>query len=179
MFDADHITEDARRRIVAMLDEVLNVEYNLIISSPRLIDRLIQIDKIPSEKIPTSLKRLGDDSMKHMGQSIHLVKTLGGEPHWGFEALEFLADPIVVLQKQLNLEKFAMETYRKAKKTADENAVKGLPRALKNFFPGTATGLSRTAVMEMLEGMAKEEEIHIQLVNSTIKQLEQLLPPKN
>jgi hypothetical protein len=179
MFDADHITEYARKTIVTMMDGVLSIEYSLILSSPRLIDHLVQIDKIPREKIPTALKRLGDDSMKHMGQSSHIIKALGGEPHWGFEPLEFLADPIIVLQKQLNLEKSAMGIYRKAKKVAEDNPVKGLPRALRNFFPGTATGLSRTAIMAMLEGMAQEEEIHIQLVNSAIIQLEQLLPTKN
>lgn len=97
----------------------------MIVNYPRLIDHLIQVEEIPPEKVPTTLKRLGEESVNHMNQTAHIITSLGGEPQWNLAALDIMDDVRQVLREQMEKEKLALSIFRQAKRVAEESQVKG------------------------------------------------------
>ncbi len=122
MGEVDRITEDGRKAIVAILQKGLAVEYVHIVNYPRIIDQLLNINKIPDDDpCVTVLERLGKDSIRHANVVMRLCTHLGGEPHLVVEPVERISDVWVICQSQMEKEKKNLLLFQQAKAVAQKN----------------------------------------------------------
>ncbi len=120
----ESIKESAKKAIIELLNKQLQVEYAFIINYPRIIDKLIAVDKINDEQLNKDLERLGKDSTRHLGSVGQLIVQLGGEPMWQIEVIDRLVDVDNLLDHQLKKEKVALSLCQEAKRVAERNKVK-------------------------------------------------------
>ena len=73
------IKEPGKEAIVALLNKALQVEYGMILNYPRIIDKLVIVDKINDEQLNKDLEQVGKDSFRHSGAVGKLIGQLGGE----------------------------------------------------------------------------------------------------
>jgi len=92
MSKVDRITENGKRAIVNLLNQSLQVEYDMILNYPRMLDQLVSIDRVPNQKFIWDLERLGKESFKHAGITGQLIAQLGGEPQWDIKVVERMID---------------------------------------------------------------------------------------
>jgi len=67
MPEVDAITPEGKNAIATLLNEGLQVEYDLIINYPRIVDQLVNIDKVDNKQFIQLMERFGKESFKHSG----------------------------------------------------------------------------------------------------------------
>ena len=80
--EVETLTDYGRKAIVSILNRALIVEYAFILNYPRMMDKLVNYDKINDEMLNSNFNRLGKESMKHFNDDVKLIERLGGEPAW-------------------------------------------------------------------------------------------------
>lgn len=179
MAEVDRITESGKRAIVSLLNQSVQVEYGLILNYPRILDQLINIDRVTDEQFTRDLERLGKESFRHSGMIGKLIVQLGGEPQWEIEVIDRMIDIGGMLVHQLEKEKLALSIYQQAKLVAQQNQAKA-----KGFLGGLITWggeesralISRSAVINILNRLTMDEMGHIKLVERMI--LESKIEPE-
>ena len=53
------ISEDGARGLIAILNEVIQVEYGIIINYPRMIDYFVNVEKFNDETFLSDLEKIG------------------------------------------------------------------------------------------------------------------------
>jgi bacterioferritin (cytochrome b1) len=172
----ESIKESAKKAIIELLNKQLQVEYAFIINYPRIIDKLIAVDKINDEQLNKDLERLGKDSTRHLGSVGQLIVQLGGEPMWQIEVIDRLVDVDNLLDHQLKKEKVALSLCQEAKRVAERNKVKVkvrdfLGRLIRVEDELPYDVLNASDVISTLERMIIDETHHIRLVHDSIATL--------
>jgi bacterioferritin len=106
-----------QQEIINLLNQVLNLEYSMIIHYPRIAST------IQDEEIKNLVLKLGSDSMGHADIVANAVIKLGGKPVWSFESLAERFDHLDVFQTQLEREKFAKQSYEKCASMVMDNSL--------------------------------------------------------
>ena len=122
--EVETISEDGKKALVALLNNAIQVEYGLMQNYPRIIDYLVNYEKINDEMFVSDLERLGKDSVRHLGWIVDIIKSFGGESIWQMNPIERLFDARKVGNQQLEKEKMAVEMYKEAIRLARRNVVK-------------------------------------------------------
>ena len=125
-------------KLIDLLNEVLRLEYTLIIHYPRLSNA------IKDKEISNKVMLLSTASVSHANTISTAIVSLGGEPQWSFEA--FPDDTILNLfQGQLEKEKAVLLLHRECIRLA-----------------------SNQTLREQFSELAKDEEWHIQVAKDII-----------
>ncbi|MFC1962795.1 hypothetical protein ACFLWB_02215 [Chloroflexota bacterium] len=174
------IKKDAKKAIVQLLNKVLIVEYDLILNSPRILDKVVSIDEINDEQFNKDMGRLSKDSLRHFSQVVALIRELGGEPNWNFYVAERLTDVEKLLGQQVAKEKTAISLYEKAKQVARQNTIpikSSFWGALfdRNYDPENAVNVND--MISVLDRHIADENAHVRLVEDSVATLNALRKP--
>ncbi len=172
------ISKDAKKSIIQLLNRLLQVEYDLLFNYPRVIDKLVNIDRIHDEQIINALEVMGKDSLRHFDAVDKLIKKLGGETMWHIDVLDGLVDVEEILVRQLERETWVVSWYKAAKKAAEQNKVK--VRGFLGRSVGSSDALPEDFVdvndiISLCERHILDEERHQRLVRDSIDRLRMLI----
>ena len=164
------IKEEAKKSIIKVLNRLLQVEYDIIFNYPKVIDKLVNLDKIKDEKIIQNIEEIGKESLHHFTVVDTWIHKLGGETIWHIDAVDPSMDFEGLLRQQLEREKWAISWYQEAKRIAEQNKVK-----IRDFFGRVARNadklpedyLDANELISSLEKNIADEEKHIRLVNDS------------
>ena len=175
--DVETISEDAKRRIIELLNRSLQVEYDLLFNYPRVIDKLVNSDKIQDEEIINAMETTGKESIRHFDEVDRLIKKLGGESIWRIDVIDLSQDVGEILDQQLDKEKWVVSWYKEAKQAAEQNKVK--VRGFLGKSAGSSSELPEdfidvNDIISMLEHHITDELRHQKLVASSIDRLRML-----
>jgi bacterioferritin len=129
-------------RIIELLNQVLKLEYSLIIHYPRIASY------IDDEETKEMVIRLCEYSMPHADVIAKAIRELGGEPIWNFDPFPELASLIPLFRVQLDKEKLALSLHTE-----------------------TANLVPNPMLRDKIARMANEEKEHIKLVETILSRL--------
>jgi len=175
----DTISMDAMKAVANLCNQIVLVEYEMILGYPRLIDHLTQFEKIKDKEILDNLDRLGKDSLGHFSRIDRLMAQFGIPMKWTTNLLPRIVDPIHVLNAQLNKEREALELYETARKIVINSKKEAKPRGLISRLFGREKDkeesvISADEVIFLLERHKQDEGRHIRLVEDSIATLKAL-----
>ena len=134
--------KDASPRIIELLNQVLKLEYSLIIHYPRIASY------IDDEETKETAVRLGEYSTRHADVAAKAIRELGGEPIWNFDSFPELTSLIPIFRIQLDKEKLALSLHTEAASLAPNPMLR-----------------------DKFTQMAKDEKEHIKLVETILSRL--------
>ncbi len=172
MFAVDRITESGKKSIINLLGKSIEIEYAFIFNYPRLIDQLVNIERITQERVAEKLELLGKESIQHAGWIMRLIENLGGESQLPVEVIDRMTDIPGLLLKQLDKEKLVLSLFQQAKRVAEQNQVEGILAKMKTkgaLSPGSVA--ERSSTIRILERLEIDEGKHIGLVQNIISEL--------
>ena len=76
------ITDEAKKAITRLCNEAVVFEYDMILNYPRIIDHIVNFEKIEDEQLIKDLNRLGLDSIGHFSKVKGMVENLGSDMAW-------------------------------------------------------------------------------------------------
>ena len=178
--EIETITDDAKRALIKILNESLQVEYAFILNYPRLIDIIRHYHEFQDEQLCKDLEKLGKDSSRHLGSVGELIVKLGGEPMWEIQVIGRVADVEKVLAQQLEREKLAKSMYQEAKLVAQRNKAKAkvreiLGKFIKVKYEEPEDVVDANDVINTFERIITDEGNHIRLVEDSIATLNALM----
>lgn len=115
------ITDQAKRAIAAVFNESVVAEYSMILNYPRIIDHIVNIEKITDKQLIDDINKLGTDSLHHFGVTDRIIGTLGSKIVWEPSTLPRLVGVPDMLEAQLKNENAARAFYIEARKIAAVN----------------------------------------------------------
>ncbi len=136
------MAKDDSPRIIELLNQVLKLEYSLIIHYPRIAS------SIDDEETKKMAIRLGEYSTHHADVVAKAVQELGGEPIWNFDSFPESASLIPIFRTQLDKENLALRLHTKA-----------------------ANLVLNPMLRDKFIQIAKEEKEHIKLVETILSRL--------
>ena len=136
------IPERRASLLLKRLNQALRVEYSLIIHYPYIANL------IRNRKIKTLATELGGASIHHADVVASIITRMGGKPEWAFDPFPEGADIQKIFRVQLSKEQGASQLHR-----------------------GSAEMFPAGAYRDALNGLAMEEEQHIQLVEEILSLL--------
>lgn len=186
MFEAGGVAESAKRSIIILLNKSLELEYAYIINYPRIIDQLVNIDKMPDpdNKLRQSLETLGKRSVEHFHWTAGLIEALGGETQWQIATIDRIVDVHALLLAQLENEKASVSLFEQAKNVAEHGQDGGVLTKMKAVLGNVISGAAeRRNAVQLLEKLSREEEAHVVMVKNIISELntqtQKKFPPKS
>ena len=173
------ITDKARKSIAELCNESVIVEYDMILNYPRIIDHIINFEKIKDEQLVKDLDRLGKDSLGHFTKMDEMIRNLGGDMVWLTSTLPRLVDVLDILDKQFGKEEAARDIYKEAKKIAMANKItikvggffdrlRGMDISEKGIVPFEQ-------IINDLDHLIWDEERHARIVKDSIATLNALM----
>jgi bacterioferritin (cytochrome b1) len=174
--EVETLTDDGKTILIGLINNALIIEYDFILNYPRMIDKLVNYDKINDEMLINNLERLGSESMKHFNHGITLIEKLGGEPKWQIGTIERLEEVEDLLMKQSGKEKEAISIYRAAILAVHKNKQKAKVKGFFNMLIHANDNLPiKITVSELIEHLnieLAEENNHVKLVEDSIAMLQ-------
>jgi len=137
----DNINKNITRTI-ELMNLTLGVEYSCIVHFPRLSSI------IKDEEIQNLITELGEDSTKHANIVAEAISELGGHPVWAIEPFPDDKDIVDLFRMQLEKEELALQLHSQNAKSQVDSSIKS-----------------------KLEGIAKDEEKHIEIVKYILSKL--------
>ena len=131
------------KQTVDLLNQILKMEYSLIIHYPRLANR------IKDNEMKKLVQELGIASISHADTVANMIMKLGGNAIWSFEGLPEEDSLVKIFQLQLEKEKIALQLHQQAANLVTD----GQKRA-------------------QLSRLAEEERSHIRIVEGILARLE-------
>ncbi len=131
-------------RILNPLNQALQLEYSFIVHYPRLASA------IQDEEIRRWALTLGRASISHADTVAIAIKKLGGIPLWSFKPFPEDVDIVKIFKVQLGKEKMALQLHRQS--------------------AGMVLDIS---LRDKLNGLARDEEEHIRIVENILSKLAQ------
>jgi len=178
--EIETIKDAGKVALVDMLNRGLQVEYGLILNYPRIIDKLIMVDKINDAQLNKDLEQIGKDSFRHSGALGKLIGQLGGEALWRVDIIERLVDVETMLAQQLDKEKTALLLYQQAEHVAAQNKTKvhvkdfwGRLIRMEDEIPIDVVNLDD--IIRTLDRIIIDETKHVKLVENSIATLKMLM----
>ena len=172
MSAADKTSESVKKTIVGLLNRVLKVEYTMIMNYPRIIDDLTTVNPNLDEGVSKRLRRLGEDSVRHANQVMHIIDELGGNPQSDIKISSKITDINRFFEGQMEKEKAALSLFQQAKSIIEPSQAKGIWGKLK----ATASPLpidkeERSEIIRVLDQLAEDEKMHIMLLQNVFSAL--------
>jgi len=144
MAKKDSIATGNLPELLELLNQILKLEYSLIIHYPRLASA------IKDESARKRALQLGSASVHHADTVAKAISKLGGKPYWSFEPFPEESDMLKIFQRQLEKEKLALQLHRQS-----------------------AYLMMDALLRDKVDQLAKEEESHIQTVEYILSRLTQ------
>lgn len=172
------ITDQAKRAIAEIINESVVVEYSMILNYPRIIDHLINFEKITDQQLIAEINKLGTDSLHHFGIADKIIRTLGSRISWQPSTLPRLVRVSDMLEAQLKNEKAARDFYIEVRKIAAANKA---TRKSGGFFK-TFTQRNQPEeniiqyglLIRDIDRLIMDEERHIRIVEDSVATIKAL-----
>ena len=164
------LKKDAKKSVIEKLNRALQVEYDLIFNYPRMVDKLVNIDKIHDERLNNIREFLGIASLRHFTEVDNLIVKLGGETQWRFEVIDRLVDVEEILAMQLKKEKWVVSWYTSVKRIAEQGKA--------GFLDRLAIGsdsVDANEIINVMDRLIRDEKRHAMLVKNSINTLKKLM----
>lgn len=166
------ITDKAKKTIAELCNESVVVEYDLILNYPRIIDHIVNFEKIKDEQLIKDIDRLGSESLGHFSTIDRIIRNLGGTPVWLTGTLPRVVDVADILERQLGKEEAVRDLYKEAKKVAMNSRttikVGGFWDRLKGIDISERNIISYQQLVNDLDRLILDEERHIRLAKDSI-----------
>ncbi len=104
--------------VIDLLNNILKIEYSLIVHYPRLANR------IKSNEIKKLAHELGIASIAHADTVANAIKKLGGNAIWSFEQLPDEDNLVNIFQLQLEKEKAALKLHQQVAALVKDSQIK-------------------------------------------------------
>jgi len=179
--EIETLSDDGKKALVDLLNKSIQVEYGMILNYPRVIDYLVNYEKIDDEMLNTDIEKVGTDSSRHLGWVVEIIHKIGGEPVWQMNTIDRLIDAPKMLTRQLEKEQTALEMYQEAVRLVHRHTVKVKVSDISGKFLRTnKQGLQEEVIdinelVERLERIAIDERNHVKLVHDSIATLDYLM----
>jgi len=177
------ITNEAKKSIAKLCNETVVVEYDMILNYPRIIDHIINFEKIEDEQLIKDLDRLGKDSLGHFTKMDQMIRNLGDDMVWLTSTLPRLVGVLDILDKQLGKEKAARDLYKEAKKIAINNKITVKVGGFFNVLRGKDISAQNITPFEQiindLDCLILDEERHITVVENSIATFKALVSKRD
>ena len=115
------ITDQAKKAISELCNKSVITEYDMILNYPRIIDHIVNFEKIKDGQLTKDIDKLGKESLGHFGIIDGMIRSLGAETVWLPSTLPRLVDVASILERQLEKEKIVRDLYTEARKIAIAN----------------------------------------------------------
>ena len=173
MAKTDKITQGGKILILGLLQQVMLVEYGMILNYPRILDQITNIGKSQPQEFIENIERLGKDSFRHSTVVMTLIEDLGGKPDFSGIVIDRMIDVSSMLVEQLGKEKLAMSMYKEAKLVPQNNQVRsrGFLGKLLDNTTKERQWISRNRVIQILEGLESDEFSHIKRTEMALLQI--------
>lgn len=175
------ITENAKRAVVSLLNESLQIEYEFMMNYPRCIEVLVNIHKITDEQLISDIKTCGEDSTRHFDDISQLIERLGGKPVWKTSPIGQMDDVSSRIADQLKREFAVLAIFEGINHILQQNKakIKGW-----KFFGKTFTVRSEpqenpvtfNEIKNIMDIEISDEKKHIRLAEDSIATIRALLP---
>jgi len=166
------IADAAKKAIAELCRKSVVVEYDMILNYPRIIDHIVNFEKIKDEQLIKDIDRLGYDSLGHFSKMDGIIRNLGGEMVWAPSTLPRLVDVVDILERQLEKEKAARDLYKEAKKIAMNSKttikVGGFFQRLKGIEVSELNIMPYEQLINDLDRLIFDEERHIKMAQDSI-----------
>ena len=171
------IKEDAKKSVVEQFNRLLQVEYDFLFGYPRVIDKLVNIDKIHDEQVIKTIELVVKESIHHFDDVDKIIRKCGGEPMWNINVVGWSVDVEGMLLQLLEKENYAISWYRAVNRTAEQNRVKAsgpLSRLTgsANILPEDFIDVDE--LISISESHIADEEKHIRMVKAAVDRLSML-----
>jgi len=175
--EVETIKEDAKKSVVEQLNRLLQVEYDMLFNYPKVIDKLVNVDKINDVQLNESLEEIGKDSLRHFDDIDKIIRKCDGECIWNINVVGWSVDVEELLLQLLEKENYAISWYKAVNRTAGQNRVK--VGGLLSGFTGRAGKLPEDylnvdELISILESHIADEEKHISMVKAAVDRLRML-----
>ncbi|MFC1954479.1 hypothetical protein ACFLVZ_01485 [Chloroflexota bacterium] len=144
----------------------------MILSYPRLIDHIVNFEKIEDQQLVRDIDKLGRESLGHFAKMDLMMRNLGGVIAWKPSALPRLVGIPDELEKQLLKEKTAHDLYSEAREVAkaNKNTIKvgGIINKLKGIDISDLNIVYYDRIIGGLERLILDEERHIRVVEDSL-----------
>ena len=169
--------EDVRKRIVELLNRSLQLEYDFLFGYPRVIDKLVNIDKIHDKQIVEAIEVVVKESLIHFDDIDKIIGQLGGKTIWHINVVGWLADVEECLLQLLDKENLVISWYQASKQVAERSKVKA--GGLLSKLTASTDKLSEDFIdvnklIGILDRHIIEEEGHIRLITDAVNKLRML-----
>ena len=166
------ITDFAKKAVAKLCNESVVVEYDMILNYPRIIDHIVNFEKIKDDQLVNDIDKLGKDSLGHYGIMDRMIRSLGSEIAWLPNTLPRLVGVDYVLEQQLEKEKAARDLYTEARKIAMANKTTVKVGGIFNIFRGKDMSeedvVSYEQVIHDLDRLISDETRHIRVVEDSL-----------
>ena len=173
------ITDEAKQAIAKLCNESVVVEYDMILNYPRIIDHIVNFEKIKDEQLIKDLNRLGLESIGHFSKMKGMIENLGSDMAWLTSTLPRLVGVLDILDMQLGKEKAARDLYTEAKKIAIANKITVKVGGGFSLFRRTDISEKDVVPFEQiisdLDRLIVDEERHIKIVEDSIATFKTLM----
>ncbi|MFC2005048.1 hypothetical protein ACFLUY_02365 [Chloroflexota bacterium] len=165
------ITDQAKRAIASLCKETVVVEYDMILNYPRIIDHIINFEKIEDQQLVKDIDKLGKESLGHFTKMDELIRNLGDDMAWLPSTLPRLVGVVYILDQQLEKEKTVLDIYKEARKIAIANKttakVGGFFSRLKGIDISEHNIVLFDKLINDLDRLISDEERHIRVVEDS------------
>ena len=168
--EVETISEDGKKALNAMLNKAIQVEYDIILNYPRVIDYFVNFKKVTDERLLSDMETIGRDSTRHLGWVADIIKSLGGEVVWPINTVERDFKFHERRGQQLEKEKMAVELYKEAISLVRGNVVRDKVedysgKLVKYDRKGLQKEVRRASeVVGILERIENDEIRHVKMV---------------
>jgi len=175
--EMETIKKDAKKSIVELLNKSLQVEYDFLFGYPRVIDKLVNIDKIHDEQLIENIELVVKESLRHFDEIDKLIAQLGGETMWHIDVVGWSVDVEGMLLQLQDKENWVISWYEAVKRVAEQNKVKvgGLFGRLARSPGGLPEDVVNVNdIISLCERHIIDEEKHIRLCKDSVDRLSML-----
>ncbi|MFC1897814.1 hypothetical protein ACFLX8_04550 [Chloroflexota bacterium] len=166
------ITDFAKKAIAELCNEVVVTEYDMILNYPRIIEHIVNFEKIKDDQLVNDIDKLGKDSLGHYAIMDRMIRGLGVEMVWLTSTLPRLVAVDYVLEQQLEKEKAACGLYTEARKIAMANkaTVKtgGIFNLFRTKYISEEDVVSFGQTIHDLDRLILDETRHIRVVEDSL-----------
>ncbi len=178
--EAVTITEDAKRALMSLLSDSLQIEYEFIMNYPRCIEILVNKYKITDEQLIGDINICADESRRHFDEISQLIESFGGKPVWKTSVIGHWDDIPSRINEQLEREKEVLAIFKDINRILQQNKVEVKDRKFfgKRFTVRSEPEGSMVTLNEIKSIMDREisDEIkHIRLAENSIATIKVLM----
>ena len=171
------IKDEAKKSIAELLNKSIQVEYDFLFGYPRVIDKLVNVDKINDEQLIENIELIVKESLLHFDEIDRLIRKCGCETIWHINVVGWSVDVEEMLLQLRDKENWVQSWYRQAKRVAEQNKVKAsgpLSRLAgsANILPEDF--IDANELISMLDRHIAEEEKHKRLCDDSVNRLSML-----